>query len=208
MSWDPFLMTVKLAHFNGRTELGVLRSNATQSDVLSQDGRSRAAGNHTHVSPPHVHTVAVSRRFVAVQFQADQFALGMLLARHQCRFANKIVLLGFQWNSKTDSRLEGIHLAVKFIACKNQSPFNSKHIKRVQTQGSQAVHLASFPDRVPHLDRVVWVAPDFVPEFAGVSCARDEDRNANVILRCVRSQNETTTILPALAEWEASRQSV
>ncbi len=73
-------MAVELADLDLRADLGILDRHAAERDVLLQQRRARAAGDHADLAAPDVGAVTVRRGLVAFELETDERPARVLLA--------------------------------------------------------------------------------------------------------------------------------
>jgi hypothetical protein len=78
LSVNAFLMPVDLADLDARSCFGMTDIDPAQCNVLAEYRRTHTAGDRADLRAPVVHAVAVMRRFVAGEFQPDQFVSALL----------------------------------------------------------------------------------------------------------------------------------
>src|SRR6516225_574185 len=134
---DSLAVAIQLADVDGRADLGVLDGHPAQRDVLAQDGRSGAAGDHADLGPAHVHTVPVPGGLVPVQFEAHERTLGRGLAPLQRGPADEVVFLALQRHGEPDAGLERIHLVAELVPGEDQARLDAQYVEGVQPQRRQ-----------------------------------------------------------------------
>src|SRR5262245_5778679 len=92
---DSLAVPVQLADLNLGADLGVLDSHPAERDVLAQDRRPGAAGDHSDLRAAHVHAVPVTGRLVSGQLEPDQGPLRRSLAPLQRLPAYEVFFLAF-----------------------------------------------------------------------------------------------------------------
>ena len=73
-------MAVELADLDLRADLGILGRHAAERDVVLQQRRARAAGDHADLAAPDVDAVAVRRGLVAFELETDERPARVLVA--------------------------------------------------------------------------------------------------------------------------------
>src|SRR2546423_1654138 len=98
---DPLLVAVDAADLDLGADRGIIHIHAAEGDVLLQERRAAAAGDDADLSPAGMDAGAVADRFLAVDLQADEDALRMLLALGH-RLAADEILVALQRHGEAD----------------------------------------------------------------------------------------------------------
>ena len=73
-------MTIQFSDLDFRTGFSMLQGHAAKGNVLLENWRTRAASDDADLVAADMNAVAMGRRFFAVEFEANQFALWVFLA--------------------------------------------------------------------------------------------------------------------------------
>src|SRR5207344_3477865 len=96
---------------------------------------------------------------------ADERGLREVDERAEADLERRVVLLGA--DRVTGAGVLGLD--------QDQAGLDARDIERADAGGTDAVRLASLPQRVPHVRRRAGVDPDLVAQVAGVPGSRDVD---------------------------------
>src|SRR5215470_17388494 len=114
-------MAVQLADLDLRAELGVLDGHPAQGDVLAQDRRTGAAGDHADLRTANMDAVAVTGHLVPGQFESDQGSLRRSLPALQRLTPDEVVFLALQRDRESDAGLIRVGLIAELIPGEDQA---------------------------------------------------------------------------------------
>src|SRR5215472_5955599 len=132
-------MPVQLADVNFGPWLRELDSHPAKRDVLAQDRRPGAAGDHANLRAPDMHAVTVPGWLVSGQLKSDQRSLRRGLPALKRLPPDEVIFLALQRNREADSRLEGIGLVVEFVTREDEPGLDPQHVERIKTEWHQPV---------------------------------------------------------------------
>ena len=113
-------------------------------------GRNHTTGNNANLFASDKHPVTIGSGFFSAQIKSDQFLPGVLLAFQKLFASDKIILFGFQWNSKPDACFKRVCLIAELITGEHQSRLNPQQVQRLQSERCNFEFLSGLPDRIPN----------------------------------------------------------
>ena len=173
-------MAVELPHLDLGAQRGIGDVHAAKGNVLLQDRGAGGAGDRADLGAADMDAIALPRRLIAVELEADELIAGMLLAAEH-RLAADELLITLESDGEADARLEGIDLVGELIAGEDEPRLDPQHIQGLEAQRHDALGLARLEDRIPDGGRVLGMAEDLVAQLAGIAGARDHDGDPVVI---------------------------